>query len=153
MANVDAFSGSSPAPRNSCPLTILASHAELPPSVPPADKDALGAYGEELAVLHLERDGFQILDRNWSCREGELDVIAREGKVLVVCEVKTRSGTGFGTPLEAVTRAKANRLRRLSARWLAEHRKRFSEVRVDIVGVVCPPGQQARLEHVRGACS
>lgn len=117
-----------------------------------AGKDILGAYGEALAVRHLEQAGYEILDRNWRCQDGELDVVAREGPVLVICEVKTRSGLGFGSPLEAVTPVKARRLRRLAARWLAEHQRRFGEVRVDVVGVVRPPGQQAVLEHVRGVC-
>lgn len=114
-----------------------------------AGKDALGAYGEEVAVLHLRDAGYDILDRNWRCRAGELDVVARDGTTLVVCEVKTRSGLGFGSPLEAVTTAKSRRLRGLAARWLAEHEGHFRDVRFDVVGVL-RSGDGARVEHVRG---
>ena len=66
-------------------------------------KDALGRYGEDVAARHLLSEGFVVLDRNWRCDVGEIDIVARDGDTLVVCEVKTRSGTGFGSPLEAVT--------------------------------------------------
>lgn len=115
-------------------------------------KRALGAYGEELAVRHLQEAGLEILDRNWRCPDGELDVVALEDTVLVVCEVKTRSGREYGLPLEAVTAEKAERLRRLAVRWLAEHRRRFAEVRFDVIGVLCVPGEGVRLEHTQGVC-
>ena len=79
-------------------------------------KDALGAYGERVAAAHLVAAGMTVLDRNWRCPIGEIDIVARDGDVLVVCEVKTRRGDGFGHPLEAVTARKAARLRRLAAR-------------------------------------
>lgn len=113
-------------------------------------KDVLGGRGEDAAVRYLSGLGFEILDRNWRCAEGELDIVAREGAVLVVCEVKTRSGVGFGSPVEAVTVAKVRRLRRLAARWLAEHRAGCPEVRLDIVGVLATPGADMRIEHLRG---
>lgn len=123
-----------------------------PRALPRRAKDALGSYGEGVAVRHLEEAGYEILDRNWRCPEGELDIVARWGAVLVVCEVKTRSGTGFGSPLEAVTATKAARLRRLAARWLAERRTHAEEVRFDVVGVLVPPRGGARVDHVRGVC-
>ena len=70
-----------------------------------ADKDELGRLGERLAAEYLQQAGMRILDRNWRCAEGELDIVAAERRVLVACEVKTRSGLGFGSPLEAVSRA------------------------------------------------
>jgi putative endonuclease len=112
-------------------------------------KDALGRYGEDVAAQHLSQAGMAILERNWRCRDGEIDIVARDGDVLVVCEVKTRSGTGFGTPLEAVTRVKAARLRRLAALWLAERRLNVPAVRFDVVGIVPQPSGPA-VEHVRG---
>ena len=72
-------------------------------------KDALGRRGEQLAAQYLEQAGFRILDRNWRCAEGEIDIVAAERRVLVVCEVKTRSDTRYGSPLDAITRAKRNR--------------------------------------------
>jgi putative endonuclease len=113
-------------------------------------KDGLGRYGEDVAARHLVEQGIIVLERNWRCDIGEIDIVGRDGDVLVVCEVKTRSGTGFGTPLEAVTRAKAARLRRLAARWLADHQGRPAHVRFDVVGVVAARSGAARVEHVRG---
>jgi putative endonuclease len=81
-----------------------------------------------------------VLDRNWRCSQGELDVIARRGPTVVFCEVKTRSGPGFGLPVEAVNPAKQARIRRLAARWLAEHRaglgSRPVELRFDVVAIL-----------------
>ena len=113
-------------------------------------QDAVGRYGEDVAARFLTAAGLVVLERNWRCELGELDIVAREGRVLVVCEVKTRRGLGYGTPLEAVTPAKAARLRRLAARWLAERGVRPDEVRVDVVGVLRPSRGAARVEHVRG---
>ena len=91
-----------------------------------------------------------VLDRNWRCDAGEIDIVGRDGRVLVICEVKTRSSTAFGSPLEGVTERKAARLRRLAARWLAEHQLRPDEVRIDLVGVLAAAGQTPLLDHVRG---
>jgi putative endonuclease len=76
--------------------------------------------------------------------------VLRDGRVLVVCEVKTRSSTAYGSPLEAVTERKAARLRRLAARWLADHRVRPDEVRLDLVGVLVRPGAETEIDHVAG---
>ncbi len=111
---------------------------------------ALGDYGERLAARYLRERGMQILDRNWRCGEGEIDVVARDAGCVVVCEVKTRSGTGFGVPVEAVTWRKAARLRRLAAAWLAEHQVDAADVRIDVVGVLVPPGGRPRVQHVVG---
>jgi putative endonuclease len=113
-------------------------------------KDGLGRYGEDVAARHLVEQGIVVLARNWRCDIGEIDIVGRDGDVLVVCEVKTRSGTGFGSPLEAITRAKAARLRRLAARWLADHEGRPTHVRFDVVGVLASSSGAARVEHVRG---
>lgn len=116
-------------------------------------KDVLGYRGEDAAATHLRDLGLEVLDRNWRCADGELDIVARDGGVLVVCEVKTRSGLGFGSPLEAVTAAKAARLRRLAARWLSEHRGfqgGFDNIRFDVVGVLACGDAAPRIEHIRG---
>lgn len=115
-------------------------------------KDALGTQGEHLAARHLTEAGLEVLERNWSCPDGELDIVARDGAVLVFCEVKTRSGRGFGSPFEAVTAVKARRLRRLASHWLSEHGHRYGPVRFDVIGVLCVPGEDARVQHVRGVC-
>ena len=113
-------------------------------------KDGLGRYGEDVAARHLTEAGLAILERNWRCPAGEIDIVARDGDVLVVCEVKTRSGMSFGGPLEAVTSAKAARLRRLAALWLAERALRVPEVRFDVVAVNRPRRGAATVDHVRG---
>jgi putative endonuclease len=113
-------------------------------------RSALGAYGEVLAARHLTDQGMIVLDRNWRCDLGEIDLVLRDGRVLVICEVKTRSSTAFGSPLEGVTEQKAARIRRLAARWLAAHSVRPAEVRIDLVGVLAVPGAEVRIDHVRG---
>ena len=113
-------------------------------------KDGLGAYGEKVAAAHLVAEGMTVLDRNWRCPQGEIDIVARDGDVLVVCEVKTRSSTALGHPLEAVTARKADRLRRLAAAWIRERRVHPAEVRIDLVGVLRPARGAAGVEHVRG---
>lgn len=113
-------------------------------------RSTLGAYGEALAARHLVQHGMVLLDRNWRCDVGEIDLVLRDGQVLVVCEVKTRTSTAFGTPLEAVTEQKAARLRRLAARWLADHDVHPEEVRIDLVGVLLPSRGPVQVDHVRG---
>lgn len=113
-------------------------------------RSTLGAYGEALAARHLTGQGMVVLDRNWRCALGEIDLVLRDGRVLVVCEVKTRSSLAFGAPLEAVTEQKAARLRRLAARWLADHGVRPGDVRIDLVGVLVREGVPADIDHVRG---
>jgi putative endonuclease len=113
--------------------------------------DALGAYGERVAAAHLVDAGMAIVERNWRCDIGEIDIVARDGETLVVCEVKTRRGAEFGSPLEKVTPDKAQRLRRLAARWIAQTGIHPLDVRIDIVAVVRSPRGAAQVEHVRGA--
>ena len=111
---------------------------------------ALGRYGERLAERHLVAQGMVVLDRNWRCSDGELDLVLRDGLVLVACEVKTRSSLDYGTPHEAVTPAKLARLRRLAARWLSEHEVSAPDVRVDLVAVVRPRRGPSTVDHVVG---
>ncbi|WP_455709389.1 YraN family protein [Kitasatospora indigofera] len=82
--------------------------------------NGLGRYGEQVAARRLVADGLRILERNWRCAEGELDIVALDGETLAVCEVKTRSERSFQQPTEAIDAVKADRLRRLAERWLAE---------------------------------
>ncbi|MCZ2524386.1 YraN family protein [Streptomyces sp. NPDC059506] len=115
-------------------------------------RTALGRYGEDVAARLLADAGMTVLARNWRCREGEVDIVARDGDALVVCEVKTRTENSFQHPLAAVDRAKAERLRRLAERWTAEHGgPPPGGVRLDLVAVVLPRRGAARAEHVRGA--
>ncbi|MFD9414732.1 YraN family protein [Streptomyces goshikiensis] len=112
---------------------------------------ALGRYGEELAARRLTEAGMTVLARNWRCRSGEIDIVARDGDALVVCEVKTRRAGEFEHPMAAVRPGKAERLRRLAGRWLADHGgPPAGGVRIDLVGVVLPRRGAPVVEHVRG---
>jgi putative endonuclease len=113
-------------------------------------KDALGRQGEQAAAEYLISAGFRILDRNWRCAEGELDIVAAEGRSLVVCEVKTRSGNRYGSPFEAISRQKQRRLRRLAVSWLVAHGVLFDQVRIDVIGITREPSGRLRAEHMRG---
>lgn len=129
-----------------------------------AARRAVGEYGERVAVRMLTDSGMRIVDRNWRCREGELDIVAVDGDCLVFCEVKTRQGNAYGVPAEAVTRAKAARLRRLAGAWLSAHPEgRDSDeggwaarprggIRIDVIAVTRPRRGAAVVEHLRGVC-
>ena len=113
---------------------------------------ALGRYGEVLAARHLVERGMVVLDRNWRCPLGEIDLVLRDGDTLVVCEVKTRTSHDFGSPHEAVTPAKLERMGRLAAAWLATHEVSPTEVRLDLVAVLRPRRGRSQVEHVPGLC-
>jgi putative endonuclease len=106
----------------------------------------LGGFGETLAAAHYRAHGYAVLERNWRCRVGEIDLICARGTTLVVCEVKARTGSAHGHPLEAVTAPKQRRLRRLAAAYLRQQGRRWPEVRFDVVGVL-----DGTLEVVEGA--
>ncbi len=106
-------------------------------------KQALGRWGEDRVVRWYRRHGFEVLDRNWRCRHGELDVIVRRGPVVAVCEVKTRSSNAFGMPAEAVGWQKQRRIRRLAAQWLSEQERRGTvQLRFDVAEVM---GREIRV--------
>jgi len=115
---------------------------------------ALGSAGEELAARWYTDAGYRVLDRNWRCREGELDLVVCRGGLAVFCEVKTRRSLSFGLPAEAVTPTKQRRLRRLALCWLAERapgQARFPDLRFDVACVVAPPGAIPTLEVIEAA--
>ena len=118
--------------------------------VPAGARLALGAYGERLAARHLVEQGMIVLDRNWRCSAGEIDLVLRDGDVLVVCEVKTRTSSVCGSPHEAVTPAKLDRLKLLGLLWAEAHDVRPAETRVDLVAVHRPLRGPSTVEHVRG---
>jgi putative endonuclease len=122
----------------------------LPEVVHMRGKDILGRQGEQLAAEYLEQAGFRILDRNYRCASGEIDIVAADCRELVACEVKTRSGVRYGTPAEAVTGEKLRRLRRLAVHWVLVHGVTFDGLRVDIVGVLRSPSGDFTIEHLRG---
>ncbi|MEU1514170.1 YraN family protein [Streptomyces sp. NPDC005811] len=115
-------------------------------------RGAMGRYGEDMAARRLSEAGMTIVERNWRCgRTGEIDIVARDGDVLVVCEVKTRRGGAFQHPMAAVTPQKAERLRGLAERWVQGHGGAPpGGVRIDLVGVLVPLRGAPVVEHVRG---
>ena len=116
-----------------------------------ATRQALGAYGEQVAERHLVDElGMTLLDRNWRCEAGEIDLVLRDQDVLVVCEVKTRTSLVNGTPHEAITDAKLSRLHELGARWVVARGLAPRATRVDLVAVMRPRRGPAIVEHVAG---
>ncbi|HSL59786.1 MAG TPA: YraN family protein [Acidimicrobiales bacterium] len=105
-----------------------------------------GAAGEALAADWYVEQGYAVLDRNWRCRDGELDLVLRQGRTTVFCEVKTRTSTAFGSPAEAVTPTKQRRIRRLAAQWLGAHPEARGDVRFDVASVLA-----GRLEVIEAA--
>ncbi|WP_375387521.1 YraN family protein [uncultured Amnibacterium sp.] len=117
-----------------------------------AQKDDLGRRGEQQAAAYLTSLGYRILDRNWRCPTGEIDIVAMDRGELVVVEVKTRSTLAYGDPLEAVTDAKLTRLCVLAGAWRRAHRGvRANGTRIDLVGVLLPRHAEPVLDHLRAA--
>ena len=114
-----------------------------------AAKDELGQRGERIAERHLVARGLTVLDRNWRCPQGEIDLVLRDGEETVFVEVKTRTSTTFGHPLEAITVAKLARLRRLAAAWCEAH-PGAGRIRIDAVAVVAPRRAPATVDHLEG---
>ncbi|PWJ56404.1 putative endonuclease [Quadrisphaera granulorum] len=115
----------------------------------------VGRCGERIAEAHLVAAGARVLDRNWRCRLGELDLVVLDGDVVVGVEVRTRRTTSAGTPLESVTPRKVARLRRLLGAWCAEHPAAGrggcgGRLRLDVVGVLLAEGTTPEVQHVRG---
>lgn len=135
------------------------------PDRPTSHNRTVGARGEAIAAAYLEGLGYRVLDRNWHSRYGELDLVVVEGETLVAVEVKTRTGLGYGHPLQAITQRKADRLRRLLLDWCRSSdanatglvddagqptRPWWERLRVDAVGIVLRPGASPSIEHLQG---
>ncbi|MGK5497040.1 YraN family protein [Streptomyces sp. URMC 125] len=118
--------------------------------------NALGRYGEDLAARRLREAGMVVLDRNWRCRDGEIDIVARDADALVVCEVKTRRTGPYGHPAAAISPSRAARLRRLASHWLTQRwlarygRLPAGGVRIDLVGIVLPDRGAPQVQHLKG---
>lgn len=113
---------------------------------------AIGALGEDLAVKHLDSLGMRVLERNWRCRYGEIDVIAEDtaARAVVFVEVKTRTTDRFGGVAEAVTPQKLRRLRRLAGLWLAGRDEHWAVVRIDVIGVRIGRQATPEITHLAG---
>jgi putative endonuclease len=118
-----------------------------------AAKDDLGRAGEQRAVDHLIAAGYRVVDRNWRCVQGEVDIVAVRAGELVVVEVKTRRSMDFGHPLEAIDARKAARLWRLAAAWIAAHplEARGRRLRMDAIAITGPDPARGVLEHLEDA--
>lgn len=113
-------------------------------------KQSVGDYGERVAADHLRSIGMVVLATKWTCKFGEIDIVARDGSTLVICEVKTRTSDRYGGPFEAITGQKAARLRRLATHWLEVHDVTPPSVRIDVVSVVVPPSGGPVVERIAG---
>lgn len=115
-------------------------------------RQQLGRWGENVAAIHLESIGYQILARNWRSRQGEIDLIAKVGEVIAFVEVKTRRGSEYGLPEEALTAAKANQVIRLAEEYLMQNDLDDVDWRIDLVAVELDQyGKLLRCEHIPNA--
>lgn len=126
----------------------MAGHGRPPRTDP---RRELGARGEAIVARWYEARGYRVLDRNWRCRHGELDLVLGLDAVVVFCEVKTRRGTGFGAPAEAVSRTKQQRIRSLSIMWLRDHDVRAPTLRFDVASVLAPHGETPSVTVLESA--
>ena len=114
----------------------------------------LGAFGERLAAAHLEAKGYRIRDRNYRCREGEIDIVAQDGETLVFVEVRTRRGDALGSPAESVTATKEARLVAAATAYVQALSQPPADQRIDVVAVqLSPDGRLLAVEHIEGAVS
>lgn len=111
---------------------------------------ALGAAGEAVVAAVYEHSGWRIVERNWRCREGEIDLIARRGSTVAFCEVKTRTSDRYGSPAEAVGPEKQRRLRGLAVAWLAQHGP-VRHLRFDVAAVRPHPDGTFSVELLEAA--
>jgi putative endonuclease len=111
-------------------------------------KKFIGKYGEDVAARYLEDRGYQILDRNWRCNLGEIDLVAKEKNRLVFVEVKTRNGNGYGHPFEAITATKVARMKKLVNQWCIQNQRSEEKVRLDAIAILIRSGKVA-IEHLK----
>ena len=131
---------------------MSASRASVGGMTKTGSRAEIGALGEQLAVDHLRGLGWEILDRNWRCRYGELDVVAaaEDARTVVFVEVKTRTSEQFGGALAAVTPPKLRRLRRLAGLWLADRDGSWAQVRIDVIAVRVGRTRTPEITHLQG---
>ncbi|AXJ11201.1 YraN family protein [Arthrobacter sp. PM3] len=113
-------------------------------------KDVLGRRGEDIAAGYLQAQGLRIVERNWRCPEGEIDIIAFDGDALVIAEVKTRKSLAYGHPFEAVGADKLARLHRLAAAWCRVRGMGMPPRRVDVIAVLDDGTGEPAVEHLKG---
>lgn len=113
---------------------------------------SLGNFGERVAASHLEAKGYEILERNWSVREGEIDIIAAKPEELIFVEVRSRRGGAFGQPEESITGRKAQHVRAAAAAYLMEHPDAPENQRIDVIALeLDAKGRVLRVEQIENA--
>jgi putative endonuclease len=113
-------------------------------------KQVLGKEGERIAEHYLKRKGYKVVERNYRCAAGEVDLIVLDRRVIVFVEVKTRTGHGFGTPLEAVQPRKQRKMMRAAQFFLSQKKLHQRDARFDVVGISWP-AREPVIEHVENA--
>lgn len=115
------------------------------------DNLTIGARGEDLAAAFLHDRRYAILERNFRCKGGEVDIVARDGKTLVFVEVKTRRNESYGVPQLAVTPFKQRQISKAALTWLAKHRLAESAARFDVIAIMLRDPAAPEIEHIRNA--
>jgi putative endonuclease len=111
----------------------------------------VGSQGEELAVTFLEKQGYALLERNYRCKGGEVDIIARDAKTVVFVEVKTRRTSSYGVPQLAVTPFKQRQIMKAALTWLASHRKLEAPARFDVIAITIQGDREPVFDHIKNA--
>ncbi len=115
------------------------------------DKKRLGSKAESLACKLLENKGFRIIERNFRCRVGEIDIIAKDNSYIAIIEVRSSTNYSFHDPLCSFTALKIRRLRVLAQIWLNRHNEQDAFVRLDIITVVFNTGNNIIIRHIKNA--
>ncbi len=116
------------------------------------ERQQVGHEGEKAARLHLEKLGYRIIETNYRCSLGEIDIIARDKGAIVIIEVRTKTSSAFGLPEESITKEKARRLRRLALCYLQSTYKREVPCRIDLIAIMLDKDNHTvrKLNHIRG---
>ena len=117
----------------------------------PGSNQRIGGQGEDLAVAFLARKGYTIVERNYRCKGGEVDLVARDGKTVVFVEVKTRRSLSYGVPQLAVNHFKQRQIMKASLTWLSSHRSHDAPARFDVVAITLQNSGEAIIDHIQNA--
>jgi putative endonuclease len=115
------------------------------------DNLSVGERGESIAEAYLRGRGFTILEKNYRCKTGEVDIVARDGDTIVFVEVKARRNLAYGPPQLAVTPFKQRQISRTALTWLAHHKKPNAIARFDVIAILVPDHEVPLIEHIRNA--
>ncbi len=116
-----------------------------------SDNLTLGARGEDIAAAFLKGQKYAIVERNYRCKAGEVDIVAREGKILVFVEVKTRSNASYGPPQLAVTQFKQRQISKAALTWLAQKKLHDVNARFDVIAIILREHEVPAIEHIKNA--